>query len=491
MRFIRPIHYKPKEALNSFAMNYIIIDQGTSSTKGFLFNSSGKILHRKRIKCVLKKPEKFHAESNPEIILKDIKELFQKMVNLSGSSKIKYTGISIQRSTFLFWEKSTCRPVTPAISWQDCRANDISENLKSYKSKLWSITGTPLNAHYGGPKFLHMLKNHPSLEKRIKKGELYFGSLSAFLTHAITGTAAIDESIACRSLFYNIHKGTWSRFALDLFQVPENCLPPIVPVKHSYGKMFSTNISLSIVIGDQQAALIGHKGLQKKSIATNFGTSGSIQYNVGEKLINVSGLISSVLYSDREKKVFMIEGTINGCNSLFYHLEERLGISHKNMQWNERAKLIKTEGIFIPGFNGLAAPYWKDGFDDLIINIGSNPNEIIRAAMESIGFLMDDILNCIASEGIKLPKTLTASGGGAKSTLLQFIADVTGININRSLLKDKTAIGVYRLLSGDGLIQIPKGSSHKVYYPESILGLNIKKDVWRKNTKKLLGPGLF
>ena len=45
-------------------MNYIVIDQGTSSTKGFLFNSSGQILHRKRIKCVLKKPEKFHVESN-------------------------------------------------------------------------------------------------------------------------------------------------------------------------------------------------------------------------------------------------------------------------------------------------------------------------------------------------------------------------------------------------------------------------------------------
>jgi Glycerol kinase len=88
-------------------MNYIIIDQGTSSTKGFLFDSCGQILHRKRIKCVLNKPEKFHAESDPEIILRDIKELFHKMVNLSGNSKIKYTGISIQRSTFLFWEKST------------------------------------------------------------------------------------------------------------------------------------------------------------------------------------------------------------------------------------------------------------------------------------------------------------------------------------------------------------------------------------------------
>ena len=472
-------------------MNYIIIDQGTSSTKGFLFNSCGQILHRERIKCVLNKPEKFHAESDPDIILRDIKELFHKMVNLSGDSKIEHTGISIQRSTFLFWEKSTCRPVTPAISWQDCRASDISKNLQSYKRKLWSITGTPLNAQYGGPKFLHMLKKHPSLRRKIKRGELYFGSLSAFLTHAITGTAAIDESIACRSLFYNIHKGAWSRFALELFKVPEDCLPPIVPTKHNFGKMFDTSISLSLVIGDQQAALVGHKGIQKASIATNFGTSGSIQYNVGEKSINVSGLISSVLYSDRNKKVFMVEGTIKGCNSLFYHLEERLAILHKDMQWNKRTKLVKTEGVFIPGFNGLAAPYWKDGFDDLLINLESDPNQIIRAAMESIGFLTNDILNCIASEGIKLPKTLTASGGGAKSTLLQFIADVTGIIINRSLLKDKTAIGVYRLVSGDGLTQILEESNQKAYYPKNIVGLNIKKEIWRKNIKKLLEPELF
>ena len=111
--------------------------------------------------------------------------------------------------------------------------------------------------------------------------------------------------------------------------------------------------------------------------------------------------------------------------------------------------------------------------------------------MESIGFLTNDILNCIASEGIKLPKTLTASGGGAKSTLLQFIADVTGIIINRSLLKDKTAIGVYRLLSGDGLTQMSEESNQKVYYPKNIVGLNIKKEIWRKNIKKLLGPELF
>ena len=187
----------------------------------------------------------------------------------------------------------------------------------------------------------------------------------------------------------------------------------------------------------------------------------------------------------------MVEGTIKGCNSLFYHLEEQLAILHKDMQWNKRTKLVKTEGVFIPGFNGLAAPYWKDGFDDLLINLENDPNQIIRAAMESIGFLTNDILNCIASEGIKLPKTLTASGGGAKSTLLQFIADVTGITINRSLLKDKTAIGVYRLVSGDGLTQILEESNQKTYYPKNIVGLNIKKEIWRKNIKKLLGPELF
>jgi len=330
-----------------------------------------------------------------------------------------------------------------------------------------------------------MIQQDNRLAALTKRGELYFGSLSAFLINAITGSAAMDDSIACRSMLYNIQKGDWSRFALDLFQVPLSCLPPLVPIQHNYGYMFDSNIPLSIVIGDQQAALIGQGGLQNKSVATNFGTSGSIQYNIGNKPINVKGLISSVLFSKKTNKIFMVEGTINGCNSLFYHLEQVLGIPHKQMEWNKRTKFEQTAGVFIPGFNGLAAPHWKNGFEDLLIDLSERPDEIIRAAMESIGFLVYDILQCIKSAGLDLPMILTASGGGAKSSLLQFIANISGKTISHSLLKDKTAIGVYRLLSGNNLTQAPKETSGKRFYPVSMPTIKGKIDKWKKNIKIL------
>ena len=89
-------------------MSYIVIDQGTSSTKAFFFSDKGKILHQKRIKYKLERPKPFHIECNPRIILEDIVCLFNEMVTKENSENIHGVGFAFQRSTFLFWEKSTC-----------------------------------------------------------------------------------------------------------------------------------------------------------------------------------------------------------------------------------------------------------------------------------------------------------------------------------------------------------------------------------------------
>ena len=69
-------------------MNYIVIDQGTSSTKAFLFNSKGKIIHNNKIKHILESPKKFYFESDPIEILNSIEILFWEMVNKSGNTPI-------------------------------------------------------------------------------------------------------------------------------------------------------------------------------------------------------------------------------------------------------------------------------------------------------------------------------------------------------------------------------------------------------------------
>ena len=105
--------------------------------------------------------------------------------------------------------------------------------------------------------------------------------------------------------------------------------------------------------------------------------------------------------------------------------------------------------------------------------------------LESIGFLVNDILNCIRTAGLDLPETLTASGGGAKSSLLQFTANITGKTISHSLFKDKTAFGIYRILSSNNLNQISKEATGDIFYPEKIPTLKGKIDKWEQGIKVL------
>ena len=261
-------------------------------------------------------------------------------------------------------------------------------------------------------------------------------------------------------------------------------MPVIKPTYYNYGKVLDYDFNLNCVIGDQQAALIGQNGFSEMSIGMNFGTSASVLYNSGSKPNLINGLITSVLYSESKKKIYLSEGTINACNSLFYYLENILNIDHKQMQWDERCKNQDTEGIFISGFSGIAAPYWLSGFEDIYWNINkNNKNEIIRAAMESIGFLVNDIIEMLRVNTSANFTQITASGGGARDSLLQFIADLTGHFIRRPKMKDKTALGVYRILNDDyANNMIHEGD---LYEPNIDRDISIKIKQWKNTISSL------
>ncbi len=55
------------------------------------------------------------------------------MVIKSGNTPIRSAGLSIQRLTFMFWDKKTKQPFSPAISWQG--SGSIKNTLK-HRAKL-------------------------------------------------------------------------------------------------------------------------------------------------------------------------------------------------------------------------------------------------------------------------------------------------------------------------------------------------------------------
>ena len=429
---------------------YLVLDQGTSSTKAFLFDEYLQILFKDRIKHSLEYPANHQVQSDALEIAHACKELTKKALNFSQNigGYISSAGLAVQRSTFLFWDKRTKKPLTSAISWQDNRSQDIVSDLAHESDRIFNITGTPFSPHFGGAKFLHFTKNDPILKKSVLTQKTCFGPLSTFLTHYLTNTLVIDYSIACRTQLLDLNNLKWSSALCKLFHFPNKSLLPLCNNVQSFGKMTldGMTVPLNVVIGDQQAALLGQGGWSSGSIALNFGTSGSVCVNTGENPVIVPNLLTSVLNSDQEKMIFMLEGTINACNSLFYWLEKELNIDHKDMVWDERCKDESTNGIFIPGVTGIAAPYWKSELGTVKIGLeNAKKDEIIRAAMESIGFLVHDIIKQMDLKNA-LPDMLTASGGGARAPLLQFIADILMITVGHISLKDRTAIGVLQLL---------------------------------------------
>ena len=426
---------------------FLIIDQGTSGTKSFIFDEKGVVCFSEKIRHFLDYPKPLFVECNAQKIADTVNLLITSAINWVNEKKgvILSLGLTVQRSTFLFWDKKSIQPLTPALSWQDNRAHHLIDKFNEHKKLIYRKTGVPLSGHFGALKYAHLIKEYPELKKNIKSGKTFFGPLSSYLNHVLTGTAVVDHSIAGRSQLFSLDSLNWDDTLCELFNVELSCLQPLVPTLHNFGKD-KNNIPLFCIIGDQQSALIGQDFSNPEMVSINLGTSGSVQYYTGNKKMFINGLLSNLLWSSNSKRYFLLEGTINACNSLFYWLEEHLNIPHKKMIWDERCAKTKTNGVFIPDFTGITSPYWVQPKEPVFYNLNNaTNNEIIRAGMESIGFFIHDIIQTLKKDGLEITSVIS-SGGCARKPLLQFIADMLDIPVKRSELKDKTALGVFRLL---------------------------------------------
>jgi glycerol kinase len=471
----------------------IVIDQGTSSTKAFLFNRDLQPLYSKKINHTVSRPKPRWVESDPSDIVHACQSLISELIRVCSSESLTpyALGMAFQRSTFLFWDKRTGEPLSPAISWQDTRAFQITDELKDHSEWIQQTTGIPFSPHFGGPKFLFSIRHDAHLASEVRAGNVFYGPLSAFVTHRLTGRALIDESIAGRSLLMNLHKMKWDLKLMDLFELPSDLLPPLSPTLADFGSVTEADsLPLICVVGDQQASLIGQGRWKVGDAAMNFGTSGSVLINSGRKPVVVLSLLSNILYSTAESHHFLLEGTINSVSSLFKWLESYLAIPHEDMRWYERCE-IATKGIVIPGINGISAPYWTGEFETVIYGLGESdhPDHFVRAAMESIGLLVYDICEIIENQGGIRLSDIVASGGSSRPPLLQFIADLLAEDVWSSTGKDMTALGVAKLMAHyeweKPLQELTGGRERKFSPAMEAIEREEKVSAWRDTLRKL------
>jgi len=434
----------------------VAIDQGTTSSRALLFNIQGKTLFKSQLEFKQYFPKNGWVEHNPEEIWNKTKRVLMNVINKSKilNGDILTIGITNQRETTILWDNVSGKTVYNAIVWQDRRTADFCNKYRSYKRDrlINKKTGLIIDPYFSGTKIKWVIENVSIAKKLLKKKRLLFGTIDTFLLWRFTKGKihATDATNASRTMLYNISSNKWDNQILKSLKIPLHILPEIKNSSDNFGMTHKsiTGISYPItgVVGDQQAATIGQCCFEKGSVKSTYGTGAFALMNTGyKKIYSKNKLLTTVCYRLNGKSTYALEGSIFIAGAGVQWLRDKMKLIRTADETEKIVKSLKTNSnvYLVPAFVGLGAPYWDSKARGVLSGLTRNTGteEITRAVMESVAYQTNDLLKAMKNDGIKA-KVIRVDGGMAKNNwLLQFIANVIKIRIDRSQFEDTTALG--------------------------------------------------
>ena len=433
------------------------LDQGTTSSRCILFDKRGNVcsMSQKEFNQIYPKPG--WVEHNPMEIWSSQLAVATECMALLGVSAAQIEGIGItnQRETTILWDKNTGEPVYNAIVWQCRRTSDKIEALKrdGFDQVIRERTGLIPDAYFSASKIAWILEEVPGVRERAKRGELLFGTVDTWLIWNLTKGAVhvTDFTNASRTMLYDIHKLCWDQEILDYFGIPENLLPQVHPSSYVYGytapSVLGGPIPIAGAAGDQQAALFGQCCFDRGEVKNTYGTGCFMLMHTGEQAIaSQSGLLTTMAAGSSEKPQYALEGSVFVAGAAIQWLRDGMRMIKTAPQSQEYAmQAADTAGVYIvPAFAGMGAPYWNQYARGTIVGItrACTKEHFIRAALESIAYQTADVLRAMEQDsGISLKSLKVDGGASANDFLMQFQADILGIQVQRPSCVETTALG--------------------------------------------------
>ncbi|MBV2235260.1 MAG: glycerol kinase GlpK [Sterolibacterium sp.] len=446
---------------------YILaLDQGTTSARAILFNRAGAL-------CGQAQREFRQYYPQPGWVEHDAEEIWQTQLAVArdalrtsdiAASQIAAIGITNQRETTVLWERSTGRPLAPAIVWQDRRTAGICDALRAagHAAMFQQKTGLLLDAYFSATKLKWLLDHLPDARARARRGELAFGTIDSWLLWKLSKGQchATDVSNAARTLLYNLHEQRWDDELLALLDIPHELLPAIRGNSEIYAQAdaewLGAAIPLAGCAGDQQAASFGQVCLRPGMAKNTYGTGCFMLLNIGEQIMHSRHqLLTTVAWqlaaadgtaAAPGKTEYALEGSVFMAGAVVQWLRDGLGIIQQSAEVEALAASVADNGgvYMVPAFTGLGAPHWQPHARASLFGMsrGTTRAHIARAALEAIAYQSADVLAAMQQDaGIQLHE-LRVDGGAARNDLLmQFQADLLDVAVVRPRITETTALG--------------------------------------------------
>lgn len=442
------------------------IDQGTTGTTAFVFDSRGELRGRSYSEFPQYYPRPGWVEHNASEIWDVTLRVCATALERAGAdaSELSAIGITNQRETTVLWDRQSGEPVCPAIVWQCRRSAELCRELERAGRADWLLekTGLVLDAYFSASKLQWIFRQQPELLRRAEAGELCFGTVDSWLIWKMSGGRAhlTDHTNASRTLLYNLEERGWDPELLSLFGCPESLLPEIRPSAGHFANtdpdaFLGAEISICGVAGDQQAALFGQGCTGPGHVKNTYGTGCFMLACAGEERPEAPrGLLTTIACGADGAPVYALEGAVFNAGSAVQWLRDELGLIREAAETETIAhRVADTGGVYVvPAFSGLGAPHWDPNARGTICGLsrGTGKAELVRATLESIAYQSDELAR-LMGQALEVGISHIRADGGASANnfLMQFQADLSRVRVERPRQIESTAVGA-ALLAGIG-----------------------------------------
>ena len=430
----------------------LAIDQGTTSTRAIVFDREMHAVATAQEEFPQHYPHSGWVEHDADDLWQTTLRTCRAAIEQAGAAPAAI-GITNQRETVVLWERSTGRPVAPAIVWQDRRTAELCAALVQggHEPDVTERTGLIIDPYFSGTKVKWLLDRH-GLRDRAWAGEILFGTVDSWLIWNLTeGRAHVtDATNAARTLLYNIRENRWDAEMCRLLDIPEAMLPEVHDCAAEFGttELFGGRKRILGVAGDQQAATLGQACFEPGMLKSTYGTGCFALLNTGDRLVRSQNrLLGTIAYRLDGRVTYALEGSIFVAGAVVQWLRDGLGIigsAGETQGLAERAD-PNQRVVVVPAFTGLGAPYWRPDARGAVFGLtrNSGPAELARAALESVGFQTRDLLEAMRADWPEARAGVLRVDGGmvASDWAMGFLSDIIGAPVDRPEVRETTALG--------------------------------------------------
>jgi len=212
-------------------------------------------------------------------------------------------------------------------------------------------------------------------------------------------------------------------------------------------ELLGRSIPVTGIAGDQQAAAVGQACFAPGMIKSTYGTGCFAIVNTGKEAARSRNrLLTTVCYRLGGEVTYALEGSIFIAGAAVQWLRDGVGLIQSAAETEALAgSLPDNRGVYlVPAFTGLGAPHWDARARGGLFGITRDTGvaEIARATLESICYQTRDLLQAVTDDGAADLAALRVDGGMvANDWLMQFLADIVDLQVERPVVTETTALG--------------------------------------------------